>query len=56
MKKLLTVKQAADMMQVKTATVYDWLRDGKLKGFRLAGYTWRTTEEDVEDFIKSWRK
>lgn len=56
MKKLITVKEAAEMLNITAAAVYDYLREGKLQGVKLAGTTWRTTEEDVEAFIKSWRK
>jgi len=55
MKKLITVKEAAEMLNITAAAVYDYLRAGKLQGVKLAGTTWRTTEEDVEAFIKKWR-
>ena len=47
----MTVKEVADLLRVSIFTVYAWLGDGKLKGYR-AGETWRIKREDVEDFLK----
>jgi len=31
---ILTVRQIAEKLQVNTETVYRWLRDGKLTGYK----------------------
>ena len=39
----LTVKEAARELRVTTRSVYQWLRDGKLRGER-AGNLWRISQ------------
>lgn len=51
MKKLIKVSEAAAMLNLSVQTVYTYMKSGKLKGIRLGNRTWRTTKEDVEDFI-----
>ena len=48
---ILTVRQIAEKLQVNTETVYRWLRDGKLMGYR-ANRLWRISESDLETFMK----
>jgi len=48
---ILTVRQIAEKLQVNTETVYRWLRDGKLTGYR-ANRLWRVSEQDLEAFLK----
>jgi len=48
---ILTVRQIAEKLQVNTETVYRWLRDGKLTGYR-ANRLWRIGESDLEAFLK----
>lgn len=43
---MLTVKQVAEKMQVKEATVRLWLRRGLLKGIRV-GKSWRISQETM---------
>lgn len=46
--RLLTPDEVAKRLRVKGYTVREWLRTGKLKGFR-AGGRWRVREEDLEE-------
>ena len=48
---ILTVRQIAEKLQVNTETVYRWLRNGKLTGYR-ANRLWRIGESDLETFLK----
>jgi len=48
---ILTVRQIAEKLQVNTETVYRWLRDGKLTGYR-ANRLWRISEQDLEAFLR----
>ena len=48
---ILTVKQIATKLQVNKVTVYRWLRDGKLAGYR-ANKLWRIAEDDLTSFLK----
>ncbi len=50
-KKILTVPQAAEQLQVSERTVYEWLRDGKLPG-RKIGKMWRLSEDAIVDFLR----
>lgn len=50
MKGLLTVNQVAERLNVTPDSVYNWLREGKLIGFK-AGRLWRVTEQQLQDFL-----
>ena len=47
---LLTPAQVGERLQVTERTVYQWLRNGRLVGFKL-GRLWRIRPEDLEDFL-----
>jgi len=47
---ILTVRQIAEKLQVNTETVYRWLRDGKLTGYK-ANRLWRVSEQDLGAFL-----
>ncbi len=55
MEDLLTPEEVAAVMKVKTITVKDWLRDGRLKGVKT-GRLWRIRKQNVEDFIENQEK
>lgn len=50
-KLLYTPEDVARLLQVKTVTVHNWLRGGKLKGFRVGSKLWRITREQLQEFI-----
>lgn len=52
---ILTVRQIAEKLQVNTETVYRWLRNGKLTGYR-ANRLWRIGEYDLEAFLRQKRE
>lgn len=52
---ILTVRQIAEKLQVNTETVYRWLRDGKLAGYK-ANRLWRVGEQDLEAFLRQRRE
>jgi len=54
-KKLFTVLEMSEMIQVTPETVKDYIRDGKLTAFKV-GYQWRFTEEDLYKFVEARRK
>ena len=45
-----TPGQVAMLLQVRTITVHRWLREGKLKGFRI-GRLWRISHYQLEEFL-----
>ena len=49
----LTVSEVADRLRVSTATVTNWLRDGRLRGYRIGGTKagWRIEVSDLEQYI-----
>lgn len=49
--KLLTTEQVADLLQVHPFTVLKYIKEKKLKAFKL-GRVWRIRESDVETFLE----
>lgn len=52
MEKFYTPEQVSKLLQLKAVTVHRWLRDGRLKGFRL-GRLWRISRSQLEEFLDS---
>jgi excisionase family DNA binding protein len=52
-----TVPEVADRLRVSTWTVYNWLKAGRLGGYRLGGTKagWRVSASDLERFIAERR-
>jgi len=50
---LLTVAAVADRLNVSVFTVREWLKAGRLAGFRMGGTKlgWRVREVDLDRFI-----
>jgi excisionase family DNA binding protein len=46
-----TPEEVAERLNVSVATVHEFLRDGRLKGFKLTRQ-WRIERADVEEFIR----
>jgi len=55
--RLMTVPQVAARLGIKESTVLHWLRNGRLKGFRMGGTRagWRVEESDIDAFIAARR-
>lgn len=49
-KELYTPEEVADILKINPHTVRQYLRDDKLKGFKI-GRSWRVKEEDLKEFI-----
>ncbi len=49
--KLLTPPQVAQQLQVNERTVTTWLRQGRLRGFKI-GKEWRVSARDLGDFVE----
>lgn len=55
MERMYTVQELADLFQVKPRTIMDWLRSGRLRGFKLSDAPkseWRVSETQLQEFIK----
>jgi excisionase family DNA binding protein len=50
--KILTIEEVVDILKVTRRTVYNYVKDGKLKAVKL-GRVWRVTEEELDRFINS---
>jgi excisionase family DNA binding protein len=54
---LFTAEQVAAILQLSPKTIKDWLRAGKLPGYKI-GRVWRVRQADLETFIqgaRAWR-
>lgn len=50
-KEMLTIKQAAEILDMSTRTVTRYIKAGKLKAF-MVGNKWRFEKEEIERFIR----
>ena len=50
----LTVSQVAQLFGVHRRTVYDWLADGSLKGFRIGQRAVRVRREDLDALLQEY--
>lgn len=48
--KYYTREEVADILGVTARTVYNYVRDGKLKGYRISN-RWLFKEEDIDTFV-----
>ena len=46
-----TPEEVADILKVRKHTVWNWLREGTLKGTKINGKIWSITDKDLEAFI-----
>ena len=57
MENYYTVKQTAKILRISVVKVYEFIKSGKLKAYKLGGNGnskrhWRIAEKDLEQFIK----
>ncbi|MDR9768866.1 helix-turn-helix domain-containing protein [Acetomicrobium sp.] len=52
MEKLLTPKDAAEILSLSPVTIKKWLWQGKLKGIKV-GSVWRIKESDLKAFLRT---
>jgi excisionase family DNA binding protein len=50
----LTPEKVAQLLSVQPKTVRDWLKRGRIKGFK-AGRLWRVREKDLDAFLSQAR-
>ena len=48
--KLMTIQDVAEYLQIKERTIYSWVQNGKIPGFKI-GNTWRFEREDIDLWI-----
>jgi len=49
---LMTVEELAEYLRVKTSTVYDWAKNGKIPAAKI-GRLWRFDRGEVENWVKN---
>lgn len=49
---IYTLEEIQEILHVTRRTIYNWIKDGKLKAFKV-GKGWRVTREALEDFTKT---
>jgi excisionase family DNA binding protein len=52
--RFLTPEEVADHLAISPRTLKEWLRQGKMKGFK-AGSLWRISSGDLKEFIDTHR-
>jgi excisionase family DNA binding protein len=53
MEQLLTVEEVAEQLRIHPETVRRWLREGRLKGFRISRRGgWRVQAESVSELVR----
>lgn len=56
MERLLTLKEASEILGVAKITLRRWDNDGKLKALRTIGNARRYSEEDINNFIENMKQ
>lgn len=49
-----TPQEVAEKFGVKVITVWDWIRKGKLRAYRVGGRLYRITDKQIESFKKKY--
>lgn len=52
MEKIYTIPQLEENLQTTKVTLYNYIKSGKLKAFKV-GNTWRVTETALQEFINA---
>jgi excisionase family DNA binding protein len=52
---IYTVEEAAEKLKVSTFTIREYLKSGKIKGFKI-GNGWRIKESELEAFVDQMTK
>ena len=50
--KMYSVKDMAVIMEVSERTIFNYIKEGKLKGAVKIGGRWKISEENLRDFLQ----
>lgn len=50
-KKVYTLDEIAEILQTTKRTLYNYIKDGKLKAVKIGKY-WRVTNENLNNFLE----
>ena len=53
--KLMTIQDIAKYLQIKERTIYSWVQNSKIPGFKI-GNTWRFKREDIDLWIEERKR
>jgi excisionase family DNA binding protein len=53
--KLMTAKELSKYLKLNEITIYKYLQEGKLPGFKI-GSQWRFDRDEIDDFLRSSRR
>lgn len=53
--KVYTTEEIAETLQVTLRTVYNYIKDGRMKAVKIGKY-WRITEQQLNDFLTAMTK
>ena len=45
---IMTVEEVAEYFKLSTITVYKWLKEGSIPGYKVGGNSWRILKSDLE--------
>lgn len=48
--RFLTLQEVSDLLKIKERTIYQWVQQGRIPGFKL-GNAWRFDRDDIEVWI-----
>ena len=51
-KSLMTVEEVAEYLRVKSSTVYEWAKKGKIPAAKV-GRLWRFDREEIEEWVRN---
>lgn len=49
-KKVYTIDELVQMLQVTRRTIYNYIKEGKIKAVKIGKY-WRVTDKALEEFL-----
>lgn len=49
--RFLTLQEVSELLKIKERTIYQWVQQGKIPGFKL-GNAWRFDRDDIEVWIE----
>ena len=52
---IYSIKELEELLQVTRRSIYNWIKDGKLKVFKV-GREWRVTRQALDEFMQSGTK
>jgi len=55
-KRIMTIKEVSDYLNIPTSTIYELVRKGKIRGVKF-GKHWRVLEQDIQCYLHgSWQR